>query len=656
MAQSESSESLPSSSSSSNSHDTSVKSLQCNNRKQFTLPSIILPPSPTTNMLGKNRSDLNNHHQRKNHPIKSLSTFKFQPIPIKPTYEQIYDCIITENLIQLKKFILDSYGNQIYSWLNSNIVQISMNVKQFIESIPSIQENITMLNNAIQTSSDDDNNESTFKYLKSMMEQQPELFFNRNEFGITPLHRCVCKQRYDFVEFIVNALPDTLDACDYQGRTPLHMAALLNDSGQMYCRLVDLGAKTYVTDMFLRRPEDYLKSDDYQPKTFVNNQNNQNQQQHRKPKQQRKSNRQQQRRRNKSISPNIYQQQQNNTLSTTNHHQHYHRSSIEIDVDFCSSCNNVDDDNDSKNVIINTNQPINNHLLKSGKQQRQSTTTAKTTLKLPILKNQHYDNDDDNPDFQPNNQQICLTNSMNNNCRMKINIKEIIRNGNLNELEELVLNGYGYKLLNEITNTNTTTTISSSSSSSAPLIQEFFNNLPNYLYQIDQLHQASQRGNIDEFQYLLDRYSLICSRDRLGATPLHKAVLFGHYDLIKFIIKNFDQNILYIGDNEKRTPLHYAAGLVDDENHSIYYLLLKYGPKASIIVDKKNHTADHYLRSPNELNILNLRKHSKRLNINHTINLANKLKLLSSSSPSSPSASALSLTLSPSTSPLPLLK
>ena len=72
-----------------------------------------------------------------------------------------------------------------------------------------------MLNNAIQTSDDDNDNESTFKYLKSMMEQQPELFFNRNEFGITPLHRCVCKQRYDFVEFIVNALPDTLDACDH---------------------------------------------------------------------------------------------------------------------------------------------------------------------------------------------------------------------------------------------------------------------------------------------------------------------------------------------------------------------------------------------------------------------------------------------------------
>ena len=83
-------------------------------------------------------------------------------------------------------------------------------------------------------------------------------------------------------------------------------------------------------------------------------------------------------------------------------------------------------------------------------------------------------------------------------------------------------------------------------------------------YQIDQLHQASQRGNIDEFQYLLDRYSLICSRDRLGSTPLHKAVLFGHYDLIKFIIKNFDQNILYIGDN---------VSCFEDVNISIYSLV-----------------------------------------------------------------------------------
>lgn len=67
--------------------------------------------------------------------------------------------------------------------------------------------------------------------------------------------------------------------------------------------------------------------------------------------------------------------------------------------------------------------------------------------------------------------------------------------------------------------------------------------------QIDQLHKAATRGNVREFQLLLDRYSLICSRDQLGATPLHKAVLYGHFDLAKFIVLNFGPNILYLGDN-----------------------------------------------------------------------------------------------------------
>lgn len=49
----------------------------------------------------------------------------------------------------------------------------------------------------------------------------------------------------------------------------------------------------------------------------------------------------------------------------------------------------------------------------------------------------------------------------------RINAKELIRQGNLTELEELVLQGHGDRLLGE--------------SSSAPLVQEFLDNLPNYL-------------------------------------------------------------------------------------------------------------------------------------------------------------------------------
>jgi ankyrin repeat protein len=47
------------------------------------------------------------------------------------------------------------------------------------------------------------------------------------------------------------------------------------------------------------------------------------------------------------------------------------------------------------------------------------------------------------------------------------------------------------------------------------------------------------KGNLREFQGLLDRKSLITARDQVGATPLHKAVLYGHIDLADYIATNF---------------------------------------------------------------------------------------------------------------------
>lgn len=47
------------------------------------------------------------------------------------------------------------------------------------------------------------------------MANQPELFFSRDHFGVTPLHRAILQQRYDVVQLIVKSLPIALDACDY---------------------------------------------------------------------------------------------------------------------------------------------------------------------------------------------------------------------------------------------------------------------------------------------------------------------------------------------------------------------------------------------------------------------------------------------------------
>lgn len=110
------------------------------------------------------------------------------------------------------------------------------------------------------------------------------------------------------------------------------------------------------------------------------------------------------------------------------------------------------------------------------------------------------------------------------------------------------------------------------------------------------MHKVAARGSVREFQSLLDRNSLISSRDPLGATPLHKAVLYGHHDLAEYIAANFGPDSLDIKDNvslmqsrvsccqshltqDGRTALHYASALPD---RSIYQMLLKYGAKANI--------------------------------------------------------------------------
>ena len=70
-----------------------------------------------------------------------------------------------------------------------------------------------------------------------------------------------------------------------------------------------------------------------------------------------------------------------------------------------------------------------------------------------------------------------------------------------------------------------------------------------YQDQISELHKAAVRGSLRDFQTLLDRSSLIISRDPLGATPLHKAVLFDHYELAEYIAANYGTTALDTRDN-----------------------------------------------------------------------------------------------------------
>ncbi|XP_015786659.1 uncharacterized protein LOC107363890 isoform X2 [Tetranychus urticae] len=188
------------------------------------------------------------------------------------------------------------------------------------------------------------------------------------------------------------------------------------------------------------------------------------------------------------------------------------------------------------------------------------------------------------------------------------NIRELIKQGNITTLEEIVIQGYGDRLIGE--------------TSSAPLVQEFLKNVPQLIEQINELHKAAQRGNLNDLRSLLDRKGIVFARDQIGCTPLHKAVLYGQLEVTSFLSSEYPAT-LDARDHDGRTALHYAAGL--DDERAIYNILVKHGASPNL-PDYKGRSAEYYVRFPDQINIQQLMKRSQRLNANYAINTANRIK------------------------------
>ncbi|CAH1977106.1 unnamed protein product [Acanthoscelides obtectus] len=168
----------------------------------------------------------------------------------------------------------------------------------------------------------------------------------------------------------------------------------------------------------------------------------------------------------------------------------------------------------------------------------------------------------------------------------KSNIRIWIHQRNLGELQKVVWEGHGGKLLPEHSNN--------------PKVKKFLEAVPHIMGLIKEIHTDVIQNDLESLKLHTAPPIppvVFVAKDQNGLSPLHKAAGLDKEEMVKYILQENPDAINAV-DNEGRTALHYAALLKDDGN--MMKLLMDYGADESAL-DNKQKTAAYYKTRHSEI-------------------------------------------------------
>ncbi|VEN60307.1 unnamed protein product, partial [Callosobruchus maculatus] len=168
----------------------------------------------------------------------------------------------------------------------------------------------------------------------------------------------------------------------------------------------------------------------------------------------------------------------------------------------------------------------------------------------------------------------------------KSNIRIWIHQRNLGELQNVVWEGHGGKLLPEHSNN--------------PKVKKFLEAVPHIMGLIKEIHTDVIQNDLESLKLHTAAPIppvVFAGKDQNGLTPLHKAAGLDKEEIVKYILQE-NPEVIHAVDNEGRTALHYAALLKDDGK--MMNLLIDHGINESAL-DSKQKTAAYYKTRHNEL-------------------------------------------------------
>ncbi|XP_051164058.1 uncharacterized protein LOC127283319 isoform X3 [Leptopilina boulardi] len=163
-----------------------------------------------------------------------------------PEIEQLTQ---TGNMEQLAELVLNGEGRRLMGRQTSN-----PELQSFIDNVPAFMGKIHAVHMAAR--------EGNLRDLQSALDRR-KFAIARDESsprGATALHVAVIFGHTTIIRYFAGRFPETANAVDLDGRTPLHYAATLADNGHYFNLLVHLGANPQIQDNLGHKAEYYKQN------------------------------------------------------------------------------------------------------------------------------------------------------------------------------------------------------------------------------------------------------------------------------------------------------------------------------------------------------------------------------------------------------------
>ncbi|XP_066156617.1 uncharacterized protein [Euwallacea fornicatus] len=171
-------------------------------------------------------------------------------------------------------------------------------------------------------------------------------------------------------------------------------------------------------------------------------------------------------------------------------------------------------------------------------------------------------------------------------------VKQLIRNGDIEKLEQIVLEGQGKKLIGEYSADYKTRT--------------FLKSVPSLMSKIALMHDSLNSDRLPELQSILDeepekKKKLVMAKDDSGVGLLHKAVYYDLKSIYRWLIDKHP-HLANVKDSEGRTPYFYT--LMCKDPVVVQKLLIMAGADPNL-QDYQGHTMKFYSCHLQELELPN---------------------------------------------------